>query len=226
MNDKEVELTISNHWLHERSMLFEKYASEMPLTVDNVEINLDYPDAGWIDMHILVNGEEKELINLSDVYEPFEDIKEWLENIVLHVFDFTPFGVNIYDESDNYILYYEPILFQTDELLTPTPPELCGLFYIYDGYEGKIMADAVCETKAFVSNLYMKIIEFAQTASINDNFIDDWCWQAYNEECAKMWKEDNPDIKNIFIRKVTSERVEKFLSDEYSTVRFVPVKLT
>lgn len=226
MNDKEVELTISNHWLHERSMLFEKYASEMPLTVDNVEINLDYPDAGWIDMHILVNGEEKELINLSDVYEPFEDIKEWLENIVLHVFDFTPFGVNIYDESDNYILYYEPILFQTDELLTPTPPELCGLFYIYDGYEGKIMADAVCETKAFVSNLYMKIIEFAQSASINDNFIDDWCWQAYNEECAKMWKEDNPDIKNIFIRKVTSERVEKFLSDEYSTVRFVPVKLT
>ena len=226
MNDKEVELTISNHWLHERSMLFEKYASEMPLTVDNVEINLDYPDAGWIDMHILVNGEEKELINLSDVYEPFEDIKEWLENIILHVFDFTPFGVNIYDESDNYILYYEPILFQTDELLTPTPPELCGLFYIYDGYEGKIMADAVCETKAFVSNLYMKIIEFAQTASINDNFIDDWCWQAYNEECAKMWKEDNPDIKNIFIRKVTSERVEKFLSDEYSTVRFVPVKLT
>lgn len=226
MNDKEVELTIRNHWLHERSMLFEKYASEMPLTVDNVEINLDYPDAGWIDMHILVNGEEKELINLSDVYEPFEDIKEWLENIVLHFFDFTPFGLNIYDESDNYILYYEPILFQTDELLTPTPPELCGLFYIYDGYEGKIMADAVCETKAFVSNLYMKIIEFAQTASINDNFIDDWCWQAYNEECAKMWKEDNPDIKNIFIRKVTSERVEKFLSDEYSTVRFVPVKLT
>ena len=75
----------------------------MSLTIDNVEIKLDYPDAGWIDMHILVNGEEKELINLSDVYEPFEDIKEWLENIVSHVFDFTPFGVNIYDESYNYI---------------------------------------------------------------------------------------------------------------------------
>ena len=176
-------------------------------------------------MHILVNGEEKELINLSDVYEPFEDIKEWLENIVSHFFDFTPFGVNIYDESYNYILYYEPILFQTDELLTSTPPELCGLFYIYDGYEGKIMADAVCETKAFVGNLYMKIIDFAQSASMNDDFIDDWCWQAYNEECAKMWKEDNPDIKNLFIQKVTSERVEKFLSDKNSTVRFIPVKI-
>ena len=90
--------------------------------------------------------------------------------------------------------------------------------------EGKIMADAVCETKAFVGNLYKKIIEFAQTASMNDDFIDDWCWQAYNEECAKMWKENDPDIKNLFIRKATSERVEKFLSDNNSTVRFIPIK--
>lgn len=219
MSTKDEGLTVRNHLLHERSRLFEKYATEMPLTVDNVEIKLDYPEAGWIDMHILVNGEEKELINLSDVYEPFEDIKEWLENIVSHVFDFTLFGVNIYDESYNYILYYEPIFFQTDELLTPTPPELCCLFYIYDGYEGKIMADAVCETK-----VYNKIMEFAQTASMNEDFIDDWCWQAYNEECAKMWKENDPDIKNLFIRKVTSGRVEKFLSDNNSTVRFIPIK--
>ena len=58
---------------------------------------------------------------------------------------------------------------------------------------------------------------------IND-FIGDWYWQAYNEECAKMWKENDPDIKNLFIRKVTSERVEKFLSDNNSTVRFIPIK--
>lgn len=132
--------------------------------------------------------------------------------------------MNIYDESYNYILYYEPIFFQTDELWTPTPPELCGLFYIYDGYEGKIMADAVFETKAFVGNLYNKIMEFAQAASMNEDFIDDWCWQAYNEECAKMWKENDPDIKNLFIRKVTSGRVEKFLSDNNSTVMFIPIK--
>lgn len=59
---------------------------------------------------------------------------------------------------------------------------------------------------------------------MNDDFIDDWCWQAYNEECAKMWKENDPDIKNLFICKVTSERVEKSLSDNNSTVRFIPIK--
>ena len=35
---------------------------------------------------------------------------------------------------------------------------------------------------------------------------------------------NNPDIKNLFICKVTSERVEKFLSDNNSTVRFIPIK--
>lgn len=75
MSNKDEGLTVRNHWLHERSMLFEKYATEMPLSVDSVEIMLDYPNAGWIDMHIFVNGEEKELINTSNVYEPFEDIK-------------------------------------------------------------------------------------------------------------------------------------------------------
>lgn len=224
MNNKEEGLTIRNRWLHARSRLFEKYATNMPLSVDDVEVKLDYPGNGWIDMHILVNGEEKELINTSYVYEPFEDIKEWLENIVSHVFDFTPFGVNIYDESYNYILYYEPILFQTDELLTPTPPELCGLFYIYDSYEGKIMADAFCETKSFVRNIYQSIKTFAQNAGEHDGFIEDWVETAYNEEWGEMDDHD-PRIKDIFINKVSSVEIEKFLSDKNSTVRFIPVKL-
>ena len=64
MSAKDVRLVVKNHWPHERSRLFEKYAAKMSLTIDNVEIKLDYPDAGWIDMYILVNGEEKELINI------------------------------------------------------------------------------------------------------------------------------------------------------------------
>ena len=224
MNNKDDGLTVRNHWLYERSKLFEKYAIYMPSTADNVEIKLDYPDAGWIDLHIIVNGEEKGVINASDVYEPFEDIKEWLENIVANVFDFTPFGVNIYDESDNYILYYEPMLFQTDELLTPTPPKLCGLFYIYDGYEEKIMADALCETKTFVRNIYQAIKAYALNAREHDGFIGNWVENAYNEEWGDLG-DNNTLINDIFINKVTSSVIENFLSDENSTERFIPVKL-
>ena len=224
MEQAERKGSIRNLWLHERSMLFEKYAVNMPTKTDRIDLQLDYPDHGWIDMHIIVNGEEKELISTSSAYEPYEDIKEWLEHIVSHIFDFTPCGVNIYDEVDNYILYYEPIIFLTDELLTPTPPELCGLFYIYDGEERKIVADAFCETREFVRCFYQRILDFALSARKNENFVDDWCWDAYNEECAALWEKNDPEIRNIFVNKVSSVLIEKFLSDKNSTRRFIQIK--
>ncbi len=225
MEQEERNVTIRNHWLHERSMLFEKYAFNMPTKPDRIDLQLEYTGYGWIDMHILVNGEEKVLINTSDVYEPYVDTREWLEQIVSHIFDFTPNGVNIYDKCYNYILYYEPILFQTDELLTPTPPELCGLFYIYDGYERKIVADAFCETKEFVRSFYQKILDFALSLRGNEEFVDDWCWDAYNAEWAAMWEKNDPEIGNIFVNKVSSNLIEKFISDENSTIRFRPIKI-
>ena len=225
MEQSERKGSIRNLWLHERSMLFEKYSINMPTKPDRFDLQLEYTGYGWIDIHILVNGEEKVLINTSDVYEPYVDIREWLERIVSHIFDFTPNGVNIYDECYNYILYYEPILFQTDELLTPTPPELGGLFYIYDGYERKIVADAFCETKEFVRSFYQKILDFALSLRGNEEFIDDWCWNAYNKECAEMWENKDPEIKNIFVNKVSSGLIEQFISDENSTIQFRPIKI-
>ena len=94
-----------NNWLYERSKLFAKYAENMPRKFDKVELQLDYPDCGWLDMHFKVNGEEKILITASDVYEPFEEIREWLELMAKNVFTFTPSGVRIYDEVYNYNLY-------------------------------------------------------------------------------------------------------------------------
>ena len=137
MEQTDRNMTIRNHWLHERSMLFEKYAVNMPTRADRIDLQLDYPDCGWIDMHFYVNGEEKVVIDTSYVYEPFVDIKEWLENIVSHIFDFNPTGVNIYNECYNFLLYYEPLFIQTDDQMTPNPQELYGLFYVYDGTKEK-----------------------------------------------------------------------------------------
>lgn len=224
MEKHQGKVTWQNLWLLQRGKLFERYALHIPERADEVGIQLDYPDNGWIDFHVLINGEEKALINTSYVYEPFINIKEWLETIVSHVFDFTPCGVNLYDESYNYIMYYEPILFLTDELLTPTPPSLCGLFYIYDGYERKIVADAYCETKAFVRQFYESILSFAEAAREHKDFVEDWIQSAYNEEWGQM-DDDDPRIKDIFINKVKSKKIEAFLYDEKSTTRFIPIKL-
>ena len=168
MNSNNKGNDLRSRWLHERSRILEKYAVNIPAKTDNIILQLDEPDNGWIDIHIIVNGEERELINASDVYEPFEDIRKWLESIVSHIFDFTPFAVNIYDESYNYILYYEPLLYQNDEMLMCPPAKLCGLFYVYDSYKNKIVADAYCETKAFVRTFYETIVSYAKKAKENE----------------------------------------------------------
>ena len=212
-----------NNLLMERSNLFAKYAEKMPRKAYKLELQLDYPDNGWILMHFIVNGEEKLKIETSYVYEPFENIRDWLEYLVKHIFDFAPSGVRINDESDDYLLYYEPFFFHSDELLTKHPPKLDGLFYIYDSYEKKIVSDAVCETKKLVRSIYESVLNFAKEASKRDEFVDDWTEHAYNEEWAKYDDDDDPRVKEIFINKVTSPVVEKFLGDKNSDVKYIPV---
>ena len=203
--------------------MLEKYAINMPNKADKFGIKLDNPEYGWIDFHIFINNEEKVFIDLSSTYEPFEDIIEWLENIVRHIFDFSPCSVNIYDEFYDTILYYEPIVFLTNELLTPYPPNLCGLFYVYDGYKEKIVADALCDTKEFVGNFYQTIKHFAQEAMKDKSFVEDWIMDAYNKECGFM-DDDDPRIQEIFMNKVSSEKIESFLSNDQSTTKFVCIK--
>lgn len=214
---------MTNNLLLERGKLFAKYAENMPSKPDQLELQLDYPDNVWINMHFKVNEEERLMITASDVYEPFEDIRDWLEQIVKRIFDFIPTGVRIYDEFDDYLLYYEPFFFHSDELLTTEPPQLDGLFYIYDSCEKKIVSDAVCETKTFVRSLYESILSFAKESSKREEFVDDWIVRAYNHEYGQF-DDDDPRVKDIFINKVTSPAVEAFLNNKDSAIKFIPIK--
>ena len=212
-----------NNWLYERSKLFAKYAENMPRKFDKVELQLDYPDCGWLDMHFKVNGEEKILITASDVYEPFEEIREWLELMAKNVFTFTPSGVRIYDEVYNYNLYYEPIISDISEFYDQFHTNLVGLFYIYDESVKQIVASAFCEIQDFVKSIYNPIITFAKETRLKDEFVEDWIEQAYNSEWGEM-EHDDPKVKDILYNKVHSEIVERFINDEYGARRFVPVK--
>jgi hypothetical protein len=170
---------ITNNVLLERSKLFARYAENMPSKTDKLELQLDFPYCGLIKMHFLVNNEEKLLIDASNVYEPFEDIRDWLDRIVTQIFDFTTAAVKINDEFDDYILYYEPIYFHPDELLTKHPPKLDGLFYVYDSCERTIVSEAVVETKKFVKSIYESILNYANESSRSDEFVDSWTYDAY-----------------------------------------------
>ena len=184
-----------NNWLYERSKLFAKYAENMPRKFDKVELQLDYPDCGWLDMHFKVNGEEKILITASDVYEPFEEIREWLELMAKNVFTFTPSGVRIYDEVYNYNLYYEPIISDISEFYDQFHTNLVGLFYIYDESVKQIVASAFCEIQDFVKSIYNPIITFAKETRLKDEFVEDWIERAYNREWGQL-EEDNPRVRD------------------------------
>ena len=205
-----------NNWLNERSKLFAKYAENMPRKFDKVELQLDYPDCGWLYMHFKVNGEEKILISASDVYEPFEEIREWLELMARGVFTFTPSGVRIYDEVYNYNLYYEPIISDINEFYDQFHTNLVGLFYIYDESVKQIVADAFCEIQDFVKSIYRPIISFAEETKLKDEFVEDWISGAYNREWGQL-DDDDPRAKDIFYNIVKSPFVETFISDIYQS---------
>ena len=205
-----------NNWLNERSKLFAKYAENMPRKFDKVELQLDYPDCGWLDMHFKVNGDEKILISASDVYEPFEEIREWLELMAKNVFTFTPSGVRIYDEVYNYNIYYEPIISDISEFYDQFHTNLVGLFYIYDERVKQIVASAFCEIQDLVKSIYNPIIAFAKETRQKDEFVDDWISGAYNREWGQL-DEDDPRAKDIFYNIVKSPFVETFISDIYQS---------
>ena len=205
-----------NNWLIERSKLLAKYAENVPRKFDKVELQLDYPDCGWLDMHFKVNGEEKILISASDVYEPFEEIREWLELMAKNVFTFSPSGVRIYDEVYNYNLYYEPIISDISEFYDQFHTNLVGLFYIYDESVKQIVADAFCEIQDFVKSIYRPIISFAEETKLKDEFVEDWISGAYNREWGQL-DDDDPRAKDIFYNIVKSPFVETFISDIYQS---------
>ena len=68
---KMAKASFSDQFMLERSRLYAKYGEKLPRRTDTIELQMDYPDCGWIDMHFKVNGEEKVMISASDVYEPF-----------------------------------------------------------------------------------------------------------------------------------------------------------
>lgn len=203
----------SDQFMLERSKLYAKYGEKLPRKTDTVELQLDYPDCGWIDMHFKVNGEEKVLISASDVYEPFKDIRHWLEQIC----GSNGANLRIYDEFDYFILNYEPLELEPNNPYYNYHNGPLGLFYLYNCSVGQIVADGVFKTRKFVESLYESILNYAKESSKHEDFVEAWIEGAYNSEWGQYEDDNDPRIKEIFINKVTSPVVEKFLGDKIVT---------
>lgn len=207
---------ICNPWLLERSRLFSKYGECEPTITEVVNVRFTKPYAGWIDMYFSINGEEKGYIRLSSCYEPFQDIKEWLEGIIQEEkrYAYGPRMVGIDCEGYGAALYFEPMVIIGNGWngLDPWRCENTGIFYVYDGYDDKILADAFCERCQLVKVVYESIINYAKEMQDNPVFIEDWVWDAYNNE-MEPYNEDSPELKDFFLNKVRSEFIEEYIKN-------------
>jgi hypothetical protein len=198
-----------NHWLSERSKLFAKYAEGLPKNSSYVQVSLDPPKYGMIDMHLCVNYKEKGLLTPSaDTDEPFDKIKRWLEDIVTSSTGVS--WVTIDCDPELVTLCFEPILYWDGYNGHAYRDGYCGIFYVYDSALNNIMFDTLCTAEDLVKSLYNSIINYAEEMRQNDDVIENW---VLHEICAEDegLEEDSPELKKYFLKDVKSDVIENYL---------------
>lgn len=205
-----------------RGKLMQEFAENIPATTDRMRFLLEGPEFGWMDMYFYINDGEEQGFNISNVYNPFQDIKEWLEQIVEHRFDCIPCAVNIDCESYNVVMYYEPLFYTSDEQLLGNL-QMNGLFYIYDSLGREIMLSAYCNTKELVKLLYTTIRNHAK--GLMEYRYEDWMDDWILPETGDYKDEDEEKaIRETYNRLFVSETIEKYLEDEDSERKYKKVK--
>lgn len=192
--------------LTERSRILAKYGEKIPQLSDRVEFDFDKPNSGWIELMIQVNDEEANTLGLSSAFEPFQDMKEWLEDIVKNDKRCSKKTSVLEIDCESYeaVIYYEPV-FEQKDINT-------GIFYVYDTSEDKIWADAYCETSVFVKSVYKAIVDYAIEMAFTPDFVEEWVWDAYNSEMGP-YDEDSPELKDFFLNKVRSGIIEDYIDN-------------
>ena len=65
-------------WFHERSLIYDKYSKSIPKKPDVINVDFQNLRYGWLEMVFRINGQKQLMIPLSDLYDPLQDIVQWL----------------------------------------------------------------------------------------------------------------------------------------------------
>lgn len=202
-------MTKQNQWLLERSGLYAKYAEQMPKSANYVQVSLDPPKYGMIDMHLSVNYKEKGLLTPSaDTDEPFDKIKRWLEDIVTSGAGIS--WVTIDCDPELVTLCFEPILYWDGYNGHAYRDGYSGIFYVYDSALNKIIVDTLCTAEGLVKSFYNSIINYAKEMQQNDDVIENWVLHEISAEDEGL-EEDSPELKKYFLKGFRSDIIETYL---------------
>ena len=162
-------------WFAERAKLFEYYVNNMSDKIDEVNMIFHEQEYGWVDTDIVVNENNTFSFSISFVYQPFDDILKWLENLAENRYvekEVSTYSVCINAEDEYYIFVYEPdIGFIRND---------AGIFYVYaDECVGgkwvqKIALPAYCCKTALIHNFYKTLTDFAMLMNTREDYRNEW----------------------------------------------------
>ena len=191
---------VDDKYFEERSKMYARLAKVDLQTCpkDATYFSFGTPDAGWINMKVFVNGTCKFEHALSVAFDPFPDLRRWLEDIVkedslCHTLRIECEGSAIYMNYENlytaevgcHIIHEENRCIDYDAFTNPS----IGLFYIYFDDTRKIPVQAICNTREFVKSIYLAMLYFCSTGKkCKEEFAQSWYYHE-NEGCDpdKLW---------------------------------------
>lgn len=159
----------SKDWHKTRSRMYAELArkKDVGAGLDSVFFRLHSPEVGCIDFDVFVNGEEHYSSMFSEIFDPFQNIRSWLEAIAKESAPVQSLCIGT--EGPQMIWVYEVLRGAEYDYSLPDDlwgskirePEI-GLFYIFEASShGNIFVKAIVDTKEFVTALYLALLDLA-----------------------------------------------------------------
>lgn len=209
-------------WLHERSLIYDKYSKGIPEKSDAVKIDFQNLQYGWLEMVFHINGKRQLMIPLSDLYNPLKDIVQWLEAIIDlgNNNSYYEQTLHIDSEGSHVLMHYE--LIELPEF--GGIEDQRGLFIVYcsDRDDNENTVAAICSPIDLVRNIYIPLINFwgfGNHGQYDDDYITE-NWSMSNEEAVTSLD---------FFNELKSTKLEWFISskkyDEWFNKQFVTPRI-
>jgi hypothetical protein len=168
------------NWFAARARVYNDVAKWKDKATDEVFFDFSAPDCGWIDVSIYVNGNKVHEFPLTAAFDPFEDIKNWMENIVNDFKLSADLCLNL--EGRTAILHYEHLRLARFSISCYGEQSDIGLFYMYDSADDDIPVVCCCKTKDFLSALYNGLMWYASRSRNVPLIEDEWYYMHYDED--------------------------------------------
>ncbi len=203
MNFDEIHLdsTWMPKWFEARAEVFKNVASWRNKEVDEVFFNFSKPEAGWLNISIYSNGKKLHTFPISAAFDPFLDIKMWMEDIAN---DFRLSSDLYIDVEGRIIVFHHEYVSLAEvgisrmflheerekdswEKYDANTYTAKSLFWVYDSETEDMPIVCYCETKQLLFALYVGILEFASRSEATSSIQGGWYylddsdnWTLYN----------------------------------------------